>query len=461
MKKILTQNNLPFCIIFLFTFQVSVKAGVLKPSDHSSIEQNKIAEILTNVFYEELYKRTKHLKPEIEVKKRKISINDGRRGKMIIEMKKQRNREKIARLRGFDPKKVKSGADLVKLQKADTKLVLENMREEQKALEEKYAHLPPRIRGQKIWQEQAKQEMSKLRYKVLKDHKEWRKKHTKTLTKWKEGKGEYEEDIDNYKETLINIPLILPVSKKEAKKNVEVKIVREHYLIPGSLELSVRDQKRRPTCSAFSGLRAIEIMLAQNSKKQDLSEQYFYWASKPDCQSRNCSRAGSWVGHGLEHSQNSSTVDIPAEQSCSYKDNSIIGNETQRPLKDGCTNGKVKVKSFSYHKTLDDVVRALKNKKSVMASIKLSPNFYTNKGLILDKESKAKGKTDSHAAGHAVLLIGYLKLPKILNEGSVCFITANSWGIGWGHGGHACISEKWLLNHRKMNPFVVMDAIEI
>ncbi len=68
---------------------------------------------------------------------------------------------------------------------------------------------------------------------------------------------------------------------------------------------------------------------------------------------------------------------------------------------------------------------------------------------------------DAHAAGHAVLFIGYMKLPKILNEGSVCFITANSWGIGWGHGGYSCLSEKWVINHRNRNPFVTVNALEM
>ncbi|MAE58814.1 MAG: hypothetical protein CME69_08040, partial [Halobacteriovorax sp.] len=63
--------------------------------------------------------------------------------------------------------------------------------------------------------------------------------------------------------------------------------------------------------------------------------------------------------------------------------------------------------------------------------------------------------------GHAVLLIGYIKLPKVLNEGSVCFITANSWGSGWGHGGYACLSEKWVLSQRQSNPFVVINSVSI
>ena len=73
----------------------------------------------------------------------------------------------------------------------------------------------------------------------------------------------------------------------------------------------------------------------------------------------------------------------------------------------------------------------------------------------------SKKRMDSHAVGHALLLIGYIKLPKILNEGEVCFVTANSWGEGWGTGGTSCLTEKWLLEQRKSNPFVVLEEVEV
>jgi C1A family cysteine protease len=448
-------------LILSFIFSTSTFSALISAKDTNSAEQKRISEILTNVFYEEIFKRTKGLKPEIEVKKAKISINEGRRGKMIIEMMKQRNRERLALKSGFDPSKVKSGSDLVKMKKEDNKILLKKMLDEEKKLEAKYAHLPANQRSVMIWQEQARNEMIVLRKKVQEEHKAWRKKHLKTLKIWDGKKVDYRGEVDNYKSNLINIPLILPVSKKDIKKDVEVKIVRDFNIVSSSLDVEIRDQKRRPTCSSFSGIRAMEVLLAQNNKQSDLSEQYFYWASKPDCQNKNCSKMGSWVGYGLKHSKESKRMDIPTETSCPYKPTSIVNNETQNPLKNSCATGKVKVNNFEYLKTLDHVINALKNNIAVMASIKLSPNFYDNKGLVLQKESKKKGSMDSHSKGHAVLLVGYMKLPKILNEGSVCFITANSWGLGWGHGGYSCLSEKWMIEHRNRNPFVTVNALEI
>ena len=60
-----------------------------------------------------------------------------------------------------------------------------------------------------------------------------------------------------------------------------------------------------------------------------------------------------------------------------------------------------------------------------------------------------------------------MKLPSKLHktEGKFCFLTANSWGEGWGIGGHACLSENWIKHHmsyQKHKYFVVLKkAISI
>jgi C1A family cysteine protease len=432
-------------LIFLFlTFNLSnTFAVIVGPSNFSSNQHKKVEEIITNVIYEQLYEKTKNLKPEEVVKKvKKVSLNDGRRGKSIIEKLKQKNREKLARMRGFDPDKVKSGKDLVKMQKADNKLVLKKMSEME-------------------WTNMARSEMEELKKRVLVKHKEWRKKHLATLKKWDEKKEEYKDEVDEYKKTLIDIPLILPVSEEDQKKDVQVAIKRDHFILAGSMGLPIRDQKRRPTCSSFAGIRAVEVMLEQNQKSMDLSEQYFYWASKPKCQNRKCSKGGSWVGYGFTHSKSSAVLDIPLEKDCPYREKSIPNNETQIPLGRGCNKGAAKLKRFSFVRNLDGVINSLSKNRPVLASLKLTPNFYGNKGLVLQKEAGKGGKMDAHAQGHSVLFIGYVKLPKVLNEGSVCFVTSNSWGFGWGYGGYSCLSERWVLENRQRNPFVSVLSVEI
>jgi C1A family cysteine protease len=183
-----------------------------------------------------------------------------------------------------------------------------------------------------------------------------------------------------------------------------------------------------------------------------------YFASKPNCQSSPCSKKGSWGLKALQRSKNSSSPDIPTERSCPYSKSQMSGNETQIPLKSGCYRGKHKVTKFHQVKSLSDITRALDSGSPVISGFKLSPNFYKNSGVILNKESHGVSKK-AHGAGHAILLVGYMKIPSKLNEGKVCFITANSWGVGWGKGGHACLSEKWVNSYRFNIPFLAVDTV--
>ncbi len=449
-------------VLALALYSGHVLAVVISPTHYNSAKHTKISDAVISSFYEELYKETKDLRPEEVVKEivvQKKSVNEGRRGKMIIEMMKQRNREKLAAMRGYDPSKVKSGKDLVKMQQDDTKLALEKINAERRKLEEKYADLPLEQRRSKIWQDMARTEMEKLKKDVLAKHQAWREKHKELYKDWLKDKKQYNKEKDEYKKTLIDIPLVLPVPKKEMKKKVEVPLVKDYQLVASAMDSDIRNQSFRPTCSAFAGIRNLEILLAQNQNSHDLSEQYFYWASKPNCQNNRCLKKGSWVGNGYEYSKDKLKIDIPLEKDCAYNPLPMQNNETQIPLKASCQEGFVKMGQFGYLNNLDQVISELKANKPVIASITLSPNFYDNKGLVLLKDKDKGKKMDGHANGHAVVLVGYLKLPRVLNEGSVCFVTANSWGQGWGNGGYACLSEAWLLEHRKRNPFVVVDNI--
>ena len=69
------------------------------------------------------------------------------------------------------------------------------------------------------------------------------------------------------------------------------------------------------------------------------------------------------------------------------------------------------------------------------------------KGLVRANDPVNKQQAAGmHAAGHAMLLIGYIKLPQALEaeEGRYCVVMANSWSEGWGAGGYACLTEQWM-----------------
>jgi C1A family cysteine protease len=427
--------------VFLISF---VQAKTLYPKKIQSSEHEENVEVITNSIFEELIKVTKDLELPEELRPKKESVNNMSRGKKMIEEMKRRNREKLAKMRGINPDKVKSGADIVKAQKEDNKNLI-------KAIQSK-------IKSESEWRQLAESEITKLKEKVISD---WKEKHRQKIKKWEEEKKKYQNEKEKYQDTTFELPLILPVDKKEQKKALAIEIDRDYHIVSAAMSVAIRDQKFRPTCAAFAGVRLIEVLMAQNDKMSDLSEQYFYWASKDNCQKSPCANAGSWVGHGFEYSSNQKREDIPLEKNCPYVSYNKVGNETQIPLENTCSKGEVKIGDVKYLKNLDQVIKALKKNQAVVASMRLTPNYYTSSSLILYKDRNIGDRTDAHAQGHSMVIVGYVKLPKILNEGSVCFIVANSWGEGWGQGGHACISEKWMLEQRQVNPFVVLKSIEI
>lgn len=422
----------------------SAHAKNLYPGDLNTATNKENIVIITNSIFEELITVTKGLKPPKELEPKKESVNNMSRGKKMIEEMKRRNREELAKKNGINPDEVKSGADIVKAAKEDNKLLVKEIHSAIKNVDD--------------WQNLADSEIDALKDKIISD---WKKKHAQKIKRWELEKKKFVKEKGKYEDTTFDLPLILPVDKKEKEKAVEVKIEKDYYIVPAAMSVPIRDQKYRPTCSAFAGVRTMEVMLAQNGQNIDLSEQYFYWASKEDCQSSPCSQPGSWVGYGLEHSKEQPSRDIPLEENCPYVSSTKKGNETQIPLKNTCEQGAVKIGDMVYLKNLDEVMKALDSKNAVVASLKLTPNFYTSRSLILYKDRAKGGKLDSHSGGHAVTIVGYVKLPQVLDEGSVCFIVANSWGVGWGKGGYSCISEKWILNQRQDNPFVVVSYLKL
>lgn len=290
----------------------------------------------------------------------------------------------------------------------------------------------------------------------------WKKESQDQLNQWKKEQDIFLGKIKVYQENTFTIPV-----KKEVivEKKVEPNLLPDVFIVNGTFQVPVRDQYSRATCSAFAGVRALEILLAQHNNQKDLSEQYFYWASKPKCHTSPCTEKGSWVNAALNYSKGMPTVDIPSESNCAYQGSADEKNETQVPLQANCKMGQVKVEAYGDVRTLADVVEKLKTNTPVIMAAKLSPNFYKNSGLVtLADSTKDVGiKLDGHSLGHAFLGVGVMELPEKLKatEGSYCIVVANSWGKGWGAGGYSCLTEKWLTKFRQPAPFVAVNKISI
>ncbi len=234
-------------------------------------------------------------------------------------------------------------------------------------------------------------------------------------------------------------------------------------------KMPVRHQGERGTCASFAGIAQIEalVMKAYSSVTSiDLSEQRFYYMSKPENWSSggDATSGGSDAGSGFAASNgyvydnvktppdSPTDYNIPLETDCPY--NMKIGsNDLQIPQAAGCKTGVVKVKNFygwlkdwdSQPNTAQQIYDFLAtNDYPVIVATKLSSNWENTDGMITLKGAGGSGGS-IHAAGHAYLVVGAKKIDpaKFPNEGDMCFIVKNSWGTGWGTNGLSCMTLAW------------------
>ncbi|MDD4976360.1 MAG: C1 family peptidase [Bacteriovorax sp.] len=334
------------------------------------------------------------------------------------------------------------------------------------------------------WQRNKKQEIIDNQIKKQQEIKDWQNEKQLIINQWLTEKGNFNKRIPKYKENLISENVFLEnqiqatndvKNSNESQKtsvvspekmippNITMPIFPDFYVIDKSLDVEIKDQGQRPTCAAFTGIRAMEILMSQQGKDEKLSEQYFFWASIPKCQTSPCQKEGSWVFNAYQSSLEAKSPNIPLEKDCPYNQKNLNDNVTQIPLNNSCLTGHAKIKKFTSVQTSAEIITAIKAGHPVIGGFKLTENFYKNEGYVFVQSTKDGGaKLDEHAGGHAVLLVGIMKMPAELHqkEGKFCLISANSWGPGWGKGGHACLSENWIERHRFNVPFIALEQVE-
>lgn len=306
------------------------------------------------------------------------------------------------------------------------------------------------------WMASANQSNNDWYDKKSKDINQWQNYRLKTLNRWRKVKQKYRKNIAVYKRNAVALP-VESIKKQENKNHQKYLSSKRRNVISSAFYRRSLDQGNRPTCVAFAAVRAIEILMAREDRYQNLSEQFFYYLSKPTCQKSPCSIPGSWATKGLQASKEQG---IPSEANCPYGKQNKPGNETQIPLASSCYSPVIKLKNYYKISTIDALVKALDQNDPVLAGMRLTENFYQNRGVVSYSHQMKKGR-DSHADGHAMLFVGYYKLPKELHleQGRYCFLVTNSWGEGWGKGGHACLTEKWFAEQRYRVSMLAINKI--
>lgn len=288
--------------------------------------------------------------------------------------------------------------------------------------------------------------------------------------RWKKKRDEFLGHVDDYKKQTYKLEDLIQVGsagtpvqykgKSLIPKGSTHSLTGPENVIAGALDLEVKDQGKRPTCAAFAAVRALEVLdlKSKRSSPRQFSEQFFYYASKPQCQSSPCEGKGSWVTNGLDYLKKNP---IPTEDQCPYSESSVSGNQTQIPLNSNCFQGERLDISYRNLQSLDQLAGEVSKQRPVIIGVRLTPSFYQTTGLVLESQNSVIGQMNEHAQGHALVIVGMIPLPDDvkMKEGNYCYIVANSWGEGWGVGGHACLSRKWLEHQLVPRALVSVERI--
>lgn len=278
----------------------------------------------------------------------------------------------------------------------------------------------------------------------------WDKDYEETVARWNKAREVYLEREDEYQATAIPLEGAAASLQAGGTMRVDLRTMRpgDFYVIPGALDLAARDQARRGTCTAFAGVRALETLLVQRGVRTDLSEEHFYFLSKPECRSTPCGseKEGGSVDGGLKATRDQRASGLMTEAVCPYTPNGNAANITNAPLATCSGPGLVRAGNLGPVRNTADLLNALRSNQPIVIGFTLTRSYSRNLGLVRLNDPVNKERASGRdAGGHANLLVGFIKLPPSMSsEGQFCAITANSWAEGWGRGGHACLTEAWI-----------------
>jgi Papain family cysteine protease len=220
------------------------------------------------------------------------------------------------------------------------------------------------------------------------------------------------------------------------------------------LELSVKNQGRRPSCSVFAIVSALEFQNAQlTGHTQKFSEEYLIWATRKITKRTAPSPkpGDEFVQENFDEGFSLSEVieaihvyGVPLQQSLPNtfgRKMEDIEDPPEAVVDEARTHEKVFAFVLPGH---DPATRINNLVQSLNAGIPVTvgigwPNYRSLRNGYLSGQTPMKDKA------HAVTIVGYKS-----DTGSIenaYFIFKNSYGATWGQGGYGTISYKYLTNY--------------
>jgi C1A family cysteine protease len=215
------------------------------------------------------------------------------------------------------------------------------------------------------------------------------------------------------------------------------------------LEFYAKDQGRRPSCSVFAVVSALEYIQAENTgEPMKFSEEYLIWATGRTIQRQgNAGRneLGDDADTGFALTEVVTALRSYGIPPARIMPNSlgISNNTVQAPdpavikLAREHTHVAVHLVPGRDNATqINNIVQAL-NAGLPVAIGTAWPQFHNMRAALLD--------TQNPAYGHAVTLVGYRSPSGRLEDAT--FIFKNSWGAAWGANGYGFVTYRYLVQH--------------
>lgn len=236
---------------------------------------------------------------------------------------------------------------------------------------------------------------------------------------------------------------------KKAKKRVDLRPQFREY------GLGANNQGRRPSCTIFSIVSALEYELARKTKKpKDLSEEYLIWATM-----RYLYKDSGTASKAIKSLQNNGDLGFTAFDVMLALSQYGIADIEDFSNKIGTTMKKIPdppkaviqkakkrrdiraywLKSPNNKERINEIVHMLNLEHPIVVGLAWPPNRTLAHQATLSKQQPRRG------AGHAVVLVGYTN--ETGKPSDMRFIFRNSWGRRWGNGGYGFITYDYMMKH--------------